>query len=160
VPNVLKTTLETIPSTTPYLSADEALVEFWRQELGYFAGLKIGIVWQGNPRYGVLNCRSADQRRSIPLKHFEVLGHIPGINLFSLQKGHGTEQLSQWRAPTPIIDLEDRLADFTDTAAIMMNLDLIISVDTSPLHLAGALGRPVWALLPFSGCWRWMLERS
>jgi Flp pilus assembly protein TadD len=160
LPFVLKTTLARVPAAVPYLSADPKLIEYWRQELQRYPGFKVGIVWQGNPRFGLLDCQAADQRRSIPLAQFEALAQIPGVKLFSLQKGFGTEQLAQWRAPSEIVDLEDKLADFTDTAAIMMNLDLIISADTSPLHLAGALGRPAWAVLPFAGCWRWMLERE
>ena len=85
---------------------------------------------------------------------------MPGVRLFSLQKGYGTEQLTERKAQWGIVDLGEKLGDFMDTAAVMMNLDLIISVDTAPLHLAGALGLPVWALLRFGGCWRWLLDRD
>jgi len=102
----------------------------------------------------------ADQRRSIPLSHFEPLARIRGVRLFSLQKGYGTEQLAEIKSQWPIIDLGNRLEDFTDTAAVMMNLDLIISADTAPAHLAGALGRPVWTVLSFAGSWRWLLDRE
>ena len=91
---------------------------------------------------------------------------MPGVRLFSLQKGYGTEQLAERRGQETlaerwgIVDLGERLDDFMDTAAVMMNLDLIISADTSPAHLAGALGRPVWLALPFAGCWRWLLDRE
>ena len=100
---------------------------------------------------------AADQRRSIPLAQFVALAQVPNVGVYSLQKGYGTEQLAG--RPT-IVDLGVRLGDFMDTAAVMMNLDLIISADTSPLHLAGALGRPVWAALPLAPCWRWLLERE
>ena len=82
------------------------------------------------------------------------------MRLFSLQKGYGSEQLTERQAEWGIVDLGEQLGDFMDTAAAMMNLDLILSVDTAPLHLAGALGLPVWALLRFAGCWRWLVERE
>ena len=91
---------------------------------------------------------------------FEPVARLPGVQLFSLQKGYGTEQLTEHHAQWGIVALGDKLNDFMDTAAVMMNLDLIISVDTSPAHLAGALGVPVWAVLPRAGCWRWLLERE
>ena len=81
------------------------------------------------------------------------------VRFFSLQKGFGTEQLAQWKTRWPITELGDKLHDFMDTAAVMANMDLIISSDTSPVHLAGALGRPVWAALSFGHCWRWLQHR-
>jgi Tfp pilus assembly protein PilF len=160
LPMLCGTSLETIPANIPYLFADPALIRRWQQELGDYSGFKIGIVWQGNPRSFRPECRSADRRRSFPLAHFESLADLPGIRLFSLQKGFGSEQLAAWRRPGDIVDLGEKLPDFTDTAAVMMNLDLIISADTSPAHLAGALGRRVWTVLPFAGCWRWLTERE
>jgi tetratricopeptide (TPR) repeat protein len=162
LPCILQTTLANIPSRGPYLSVVAEVIERWRQEIvkdGGGSSLKVGIVWQGNPRFAQPECRAADRRRSIPLAYFEALARVPGVRLFSLQKGYGTEQLVAWKERLGIIDLGARLADFTDTAALMMNLDLIISADTAPLHLAGALGRPVLAALPFSGCWRWLHDR-
>jgi Flp pilus assembly protein TadD len=160
LPHVLKTTMATVPASVPYLRAEPALMAQWRQELSGYAGFKIGIVWQGNPRYGQLDCRNANQWRSIPLAQFAPIADIPGVKLFSLQKGPGTEQLAQWPPPVPIVDLESRLLDFMDTAAVMMNLDLIITSDTSVPHLAGALGLPVWTVLQLVPDWRWLLERS
>ena len=92
---------------------------------------KMGIVWQGNPRFSQPECRIADQRRSIPLAQFEAVARLPGVRLFSLQKGYGTEQLTERKAQWGMVDLGEELSDFMDTAAVMMNLDLIISVDTS-----------------------------
>ena len=85
---------------------------------------------------------------------------LAGVRLISLQKGYGTEQLSEWQSRWGILALGDRLVDLMDTAALMMNLDLIISVDTAAAHLAGALGLPVWTALPFAGCWRWLRHRE
>ncbi len=163
LPYILQTTSANIPSSVPYLSVAANFSECWRQEIAAVAdgsSLKVGIVWQGNPRFAQSDCRAADRRRSIPLAYFEALARVPGVRLFSLQKGYGTEQLAEWKDRLGIIDLGARLADFTDTAAVMMNLDLLISADTAPLHLAGALGRPVWAVLPYSGCWRWLHDRE
>jgi tetratricopeptide (TPR) repeat protein len=164
LPSIMKTTLATVPAPIPYLSAQPALTEYWRQELSQISGFRIGIVWQGDAKVGLpWDGRAEGRRRSIPLACFEPLARLPGVRLFSLQKGHGSEQLAQRQVRLGIIDLGEKLdkgAPFLDTAAVMMNLDLIISSDTSPVHLAGALGRPVWAALPFSGCWRWLHDRE
>ena len=160
LPAILKTTLATVPASIPYLFADAALRQRWQEELAHYTEFKIGIVWQGNPRFSQPECRVVDQRRSTVLAQFEPVARLPGVRLFSLQKGYGTEQLTERKAEWGIVDLGEELSDFMDTAAVMMNLDLILSVDTAPLHLAGALGLPVWALLRFAGCWRWLLERE
>jgi Flp pilus assembly protein TadD len=163
LPGIMKTTLATVPAPIPYLSAEPARVEKWRHHIGDIAAgssLKIGIVWQGNPRFAQPECRPADRRRSIPLANFETLARVAGVRLFSLQKGYGTEQLGQEKFGQEIVNLDEDIHDFMDTAAAMMNLDVIISADTAPAHLAGALGRPVWIVLPFAGCWRWLLGRD
>ena len=160
LPAILRSTLATVPAAIPYLAADPALVEHWKAELSGYPEFKIGIVWQGNPRFALPECRIADQKRSFPLARFEPVARVPGVRLFSLQKGFGTEQLTEWQPRLGIVPLGDRLNDFADTAAVMMNLDLIISADSSPIHLAGALGRPVWVPLPSSGCWRWLVQRE
>ena len=157
LPGILKTTLATVPASIPYLFADAALEQRWQEELAHYAEFKIGIVWQGNPRSSQPECRVADQRRSAALAQFEPVARLPGVRLFSLQKGYGTEQLTERQAEWGIVDLGEKLSDFMDTAAVMMNLDLIISVDTAPLHLAGALGLPVWGCCGSrdagAGCW-------
>jgi hypothetical protein len=123
---------------------------------------KIGIAWQGSSRY------PADRCRSIPLTRFEPLARVPGVQLISLQKGPGSEQLRELgKAPThfPVTGLGDRLdtdeaGAFTDTAAVLMSLDLVVSSDTAVAHLAGALGVPVWLALPWVPDWRWLLGRD
>jgi hypothetical protein len=158
LPHRLGTTYETIPSDVPYVFADPELTDAWRTRLAEHQGFKIGIVWQGNPK-----C-PGDRFRSFPVSAFEPLAQLPGVHLVSLQKGAGVEQLATHRESWPLVDFGDALdADggaFMDTAAIMMNLDLVITSDTAAAHLAGALGVPVWVVLPFVPDWRWLLERG
>jgi tetratricopeptide (TPR) repeat protein len=161
LPGIFGTTLATIPAQVPYLRAEPGLLEYWRKELAPLNGVKIGIAWQGSVQ------NKDDRFRSLPLRHFETLAHIPGIRLVSLQKGHGTEQLlGHSTSPTPefeVFDLSKRLdlkGAFTDTAAVIMNLDLVITVDTAVAHVAGALGAPTWLLLSSAPDWRWLLVRS
>jgi tetratricopeptide (TPR) repeat protein len=156
LPGLFGTTLATIPAAIPYVSACPKLALQWRKELP--PGFKIGIAWQGNPGH------AGDRRRSVPVRYFESLARLEGVLLISLQKGPGADQLAQCIG-TPsqmhsVLDLHDRLETFADTAAVMMNLDLIVTVDTAVAHLAGALGVPAWVLLPFAPDWRWLLERS
>jgi hypothetical protein len=156
LPFLFRTTLATIPATVPYVFAEPVLVEAWRRELAPIGSFKIGISWQGNPQH------AWDRVRSIPLSQFAPLAGLPGVHLFSLQKGPGSEQVPN--AAFPITDLAGRLDEqsgpFMDTAAVMKNLDLIITADTALAHLAGALGVPVWIPLHFPPDWRWLLERD
>ena len=154
LPVVLQTTLATIPGGVPYIHADPGLVAFWKNELASLPGLKIGIAWQGNPR--VL----CDKLRSVPLAYFEPLARLPGVSLVSLQKQPGSEQFRTTAGDWPLLDLGERLKTFSDTAAVMTNLDLIITSDTCIPHLAGALGRPVWTVLQLAPDWRWLLDRD
>ena len=185
LPGLFGTTLATIPAHIPYLTADAGLVGHWAEEIksdkvtrwqgdkvskdptrspGHLVTLSpclnVGLVWQGNPGHGYRAKNRADRRRSIRLEQFVPLASVPGVRFFSLQKGFGSEQLAKVRDVFPIIDLSSRLQDFMDTAAIMKNLDLVISIDSSPVHLAGALGVPIWLALPKSPCWRWLLGRD
>jgi tetratricopeptide (TPR) repeat protein len=154
LPRVFGTSLETVPAKVPYLLPDAASLEKWKRELGAETGFKIGIAWQGNPAH------RADRFRSIPLARFAGLARMRGVHLYSLQMGAGREQLSALAGPLPITDLGDRLGDFDHTAAIVRNLDLVITCDSAPAHLAGALGVPVWVALAFAPDWRWMLDRG
>jgi tetratricopeptide (TPR) repeat protein len=154
LPGILQTSLETIPATVPYLWPSEDMVRAWQRELPSGGPLKVGIVWQGSPLH------HDDRKRSIPLEQFAPLTAIPGVQLYALQFGAGHDQLQKFSAADRVIDLADRISNFQDTAAIMRNLDLVISCDSAPVHLAGALGVPVWTALPQGPDWRWMLERE
>lgn len=152
LPRVLGTTLENLPAAVPYLHAEANAVKRWSQRLAG-AGLKIGIAWAGNPQH------SADRRRSIDFERLAPLFEIPGCRFYSLQIGQRAADL----APLPtgkIVDLAQELHDFAETAAVMANLDLVLAVDTAVVHLAGALGRRCWLILPFAPDWRWLTGRS
>lgn len=158
LPGVLGTTLETIPADVPYLFAESGRVNHWRQTLARPTEFKVGIAWQGQPTYVL------DAFRSISLSAFAPLAACPGVKLFSLQKGYGSEQLVAHGESLRIVDLGTSLDEqggaFVDTAAVMMSLDLVITSDTAIAHLAGALGVPVWVALPFVPDWRWLLDRD
>lgn len=158
VPGLLHTDFDSIAANVPYLYPDASLVDHWREQLAKYDGFKVGIAWQGSPDF------HADIQRSVPLQYFHRLASIPGVRLFSLQKGHGAEQLDEVPDGIEVIDFGDELdaqaGPFMDTAAIMKNLDLMITSDTSVPHLAGALGVPTWVALPLSPDWRWFLERE
>lgn len=157
VPFVLGLVPQRLPAEAPYLSADPVRVDLWSSRLPT-RGLRVGIAWQGNPSL------STDKGRSIPLKAFAPLARISGVTLISLQKNTGVEQLADlppgMAVETLGADLDAGPDAFVDTAAVMMNLDLIVSCDTAVAHLAGALGRPVWVLLRKAPDWRWMLDRE
>lgn len=146
LPLACGTTLETIPQHVPYLSPAIERVARWRDVLGAKREiLHVGLCWAGNPQH------PNDRRRSIPGHVFSVLCAVPGCRFYSLQQGatlHGAEESMA------------HLDDFEDFAAAIKNLDLVIAVDTSVAHLAGALGVPTWVLLPFAPDWRWMLGRE
>jgi hypothetical protein len=158
LPRILGTTLATLPAQVPYLSADPGLVQRWRKELAAYPGFRIGIAWQGNPQ------NPADRHRSFPLDCLAPLAGLPGVQLFSLQKGPGTEQIDQRAGRFPLVELGSRLDEtsgpFMDTAAVMMSLDLVVAACTSLAHLAGALAVPVWIALKFAPEWRWLYHRE
>jgi hypothetical protein len=140
----------------PYLTPDLERVEYWRKELAEFPGLKVGIAWQGS------KVHKGDRLRSVPLTRFAPLAAVPGVTLISIQNGPGTEQLADGSAASMgVIDVGSRFApDMADAAALMMSLDLVVSVDTAVVHLAGAIGRPVWVAIPFAPDWRWQRQRE
>lgn len=135
----------------PYLSADPDRLERWRRRLDDVPDFRVGICWN------VLPANPLDRHRSVPLASFESLSRIPGVRLVSLQKGFGVEQLEG--CPFPVVnfgdDFDSGLSSYVDTPAIMANLDLVIAVDTSVAHAAGALGIPVWIPLTMAKDWRW-----
>jgi Flp pilus assembly protein TadD len=163
VPGILETRLETIPADIPYLFADEALVDKWRRKLEGEAGFKIGIAWQGSKDH------QADVQRSVRLAEFAHLAEVPGVSLYSLQKGYGSEQIAELDGrfldgQFIVREFDERLDEtagaFMDTAAVIRNLDLVITSDTSIAHLAGGLGVPVWTALCYSPDWRWLRKRE
>jgi len=153
LPLAFATEMGTIPAKTPYIYPNPALSETWRQRLQGDT-LRIGLAWAGSPGHG------GDRWRSIPLAQIAPLTNLEGATFYSLQMGHAAEQVKQSQPPPRLVDLQDEQEDFADTAAIVANLDLVISVDTSVAHLAGALGKPVWILLHNAPDWRWFLERE
>lgn len=160
LPMVFSTTLDSIPHTVPYVTVPKELVSRWRSIVEEkSSAFKIGLVWAGRRWPGGANI-AIDQRRSLSLAAFAPLAAVEGISWFSLQKGPPATQVKNAPEGPSIVDHGIELQDFTDTAALIANLDLVISVDTSVAHLAGALGKQVWLLSRFDGCWRWLLDRD
>ncbi|HEY0268194.1 MAG TPA: glycosyltransferase family 9 protein, partial [Methyloradius sp.] len=155
LPYRCETRIETIPAAIPYLKVPAELAGEWADKLPE-TGLRVGLVWKGNPKF------ENDADRSIPsLQILAPLGNIPDIRFISLQKGAGEDDAENPPAGLPIIHLGDQIQDFADTAAIVENLDLVICVDTAIAHLAGAMGKPCWVLLPYYMTdWRWMNGRT
>jgi tetratricopeptide (TPR) repeat protein len=158
LPGLLGTTLDSVPAEVPYLIQDQNRIDRWAKQLASIDELKVGIEWQGNPYH------QWDNHRSVPLTQFAPLGAIDGVRLISLQRVHGTEQLRTIARRFPVQELEGEVdppgAAFLDTASVMKNLDLVITVDTAAAHLAGALGVPAWVALATVCDWRWMLRRE
>ncbi|WP_153136422.1 tetratricopeptide repeat protein [Paraburkholderia agricolaris] len=162
LPLACKTDLASIPSKTPYLFADPQASREWHERIAAPAQkcLKVGLVWAGGNRPHVAELRKNDARRSITFERLAPILDVPNVRFFSLQKGPAARQLQHDDSHLNVIDYTEELDDFADTAALVANLDLVISVDTSTAHLAGALDKPVWILNRFDTCWRWMLERT
>ena len=157
--HLVGTRLDTIPPHIPYLRADPVAVETWKARLSQLPGLKVGLVWSGAPRADDREAALMDRRRSLPLARFEALGRIPGISLISLQKGPAAAEAHKPPSGMILTDYMAEIGDFAETAALVGALDLVVSVDTSVAHLAGALGKPVWVLSRFDACWRWLRNR-
>jgi Flp pilus assembly protein TadD len=157
MPLAFETTVATIPSALFYLRADTAQTAAWRTRLAGIGGgaLRVGLVWAGNPRSHSPELTAVDRRRSLAPEQLAPLFSHPGVQFFSLQKGGPAAP-----AEFPLIDFMGEMTDFVDTAALISNLDLVISVDTAVAHLAAALGKPVWMLDRFDPCWRWLTGRS
>ena len=155
LPRIFRTTLDTIPASVPYLHPDAEKLERWHYALDGVAALKVGVVWAGNPRH------KGDRQRSLSAEAVLPQLVMPGVQLYSLQKEPRPEDIPVIAAlGAAVIDLAPALGDFADTAAAVAALDLVIAVDTSVAHLAGALGRPVWMLLPHALDWRWLRDRA
>jgi len=150
LPAIFRTGLHTIPSTVPYLQPPPSGLRIGPATA---AGLRVGIAWAGDRSH------RNDHNRSMSLSQLEPLTQMPGIKFFSLQVGQQTSELSRHGFSRTVTDLGSRFRDFGDTAGAIADLDLVITVDTAVAHLAGALARPVWVLLPYNAEWRWMLGR-
>jgi Flp pilus assembly protein TadD len=153
LPHIFGTTLKTVPSPVPYTTADPALAARWRSSLPVADGkMRIGLVWAAKMT------DEHSRKRSCGLAALKPLLSVPGTSFFSLQKGEGAKQLRG--CASPITDLTEGLHDFAETAALIASLDLVITVDTSVAHLAGAMGKPTWVLQTYLPDWRWMLARE
>ncbi len=156
LPGIFNTTLDNIPSKKPYITPDTTYVTKWKNQLGNNSkSFKIGLVWASNPEN-----KKIFLKKSFKLNDFKALSAIQGLSLYSLQKGPASSEVHNPPKGMKIINLDQELSDFADTAAAIVNLDLVISIDTSVAHLAGSIGKPVWTLLPFVPDWRWMLEKD
>jgi len=156
LPHLFGTELATIPAEVPYLRADPKRAAAWRARLAALPGLKAGLVWAGGTRPDDPDWARIDSRRSLALAQFAEIAAVAGLSLVSLQKGEAAAQVEGF----PIADYMDEVEDFADTAALVEALDLVVSVDTAVAHLAGALGKPVWILSRYDGCWRWLENRD
>jgi hypothetical protein len=157
LPRLHGTRLHSVPAPVPYLHADPDRVAAWATRLQALAPpgfRRIGVIWAGRPTH------NNDRNRSALLADFRALGHLPNTVLLALQKGPKTGQAGGWFGRAPLVNLGAEIDDYDDTMAILANLDLLVTVDTSVAHLAGAMGRPVWIMLPMAPDWRWLLDRD
>lgn len=153
LPRLCNTKLSNIPAKVPYIQAPARLIEAWREKVAP-APLRVGLCWFGNKD------QAENRRRSIPAEMLIPLGEVADVAYYSLQRQAPAEELAKIAGPLRLIDHTSQLNDFADTAALMANLDLVISVCTSITHLAGAVGRPVWTLLNRAAEWRWLHGRE
>jgi len=161
LPMIFNTSLETIPANIPYLQADKKLIEEWKERLAPDSNVfKIGICWHAKPIDHIEKFKT--MRRTIPLACFAPLAELERVQLYSLQKVHGEEELNDisFAVHSFGADFDESHGAFMDTAAVIKHLDLVISADTSIVHLAGALGQQIWVLLPYTAEWRWLHDRT
>jgi len=165
LPKVFGTNLNSIPCAKAYLRADKDKACYWQERLGYRSRLKVGVVWSGGFRPEQTEGWAKIARRNIPLDIFAMGLNSVNADFFSLQKGDPGEseirnRENQYWPKGNFYNYADELSDFTDTAALIENLDLVLSVDTSTAHLAAAMGKPTWLLNRYDTCWRWLLDRD
>ncbi|HVS51290.1 MAG TPA: tetratricopeptide repeat-containing glycosyltransferase family protein [Opitutaceae bacterium] len=154
LPFACDTQLDTIPAAVPYVRAPADRVATWRERLGPPRGFRVGLVWRGNPKH------SNDANRSMPFEIFQRLCAVDGCEFVSLQIKLNEQETAFFAEKPARVNQTELIEDFSDTAAVISQLDVVIAVDTSVAHLAGAMGKPVWLLLPYSPDWRWLLERA
>lgn len=154
LPGIFGTTVDRVPPEEPAPRPPEAIMARWRSRLGKTSARRIGLVWAGNPKSGL------DASRSCRLVDLAPLADLPRTEWISLQKGPAEEQLRSGAFPSAVVPLGAELADFADTAAVVCQLDAVVSVETAVAHLAGALGRPTSILLSRWPAWRWLLDRA
>ena len=165
LPLAFGTTVETIPCSSPYLRAEAAKVRMWNDKIGDRGRLKVGVVWNGGFRPNQPGLWTTNERRNIPLDVFAESLRSVDVDFFSLQKGDPAEsairgrELEYWPQGN-FFNFAADLNDFSDTAALIENLDIVVSVDTATAHLAAALGKPTWILNRFDSCWRWLYDRD
>lgn len=150
LPYLFGTDEQSIPRNVPYLIASEERREFWRERMRGLKGLRVGLTWAGRKE------NKLSQFRTVPFASLDPLLRVPGVAFVSLQK----DRSGQARLPANVADWMDECNDLMETAALVSNLDLVISIDTGVAHLAGGLGKPVWLLCYSGSDWRWMLERT
>ncbi len=158
LPRLHGTTLDTIPAdTVPYLTPEPARVAKWKARLDELAAphhRRLGLVWAGRPTH------KNDRNRSVALNRLTALTDLPGVTYISLQKGPAEAQVGDYFGLAPLVNLGPEVDEFTDTLAIMDGLDLVVTVDTAVGHLAGAMGKRVFIMLPYAPDWRWLEKRS
>lgn len=152
LPYIFNTTVETIPDTVPYLSPTDERVDYWSHRVIQDSTLKVGLVWAGR--------KTPDPHRTCGFRSLWLLAAVKGVTYYSLQIGEGNVGSKELPIGMNFIDLTSEINDFADTAAIVELLDLVISIDTATAHLAGAMGKPTFLLLPFAPDWRWMIGRK
>jgi FkbM family methyltransferase len=154
LPRVFGTDLASIPADIPYLHAEPERVARWAKRLGTHDALRVGLAWAGSPKH------PNDRYRSVPLRMLSPLWELEGVRFISLQKGAAVAEVDGLPAELDFVNLGPELEDFCDTAAVISELDLVLCVDTAVAHLAGALGKPVWLMLPQPADFRWMEGRE
>ena len=154
LPHLFGTTIDTVPAPIPYLFAAESLAAKWGRRM-HREGLRVGLVWSGNVRRNHLRFQVIDRNRRLLLEAMQPWLDLPNMAFYSLQKGLPGKEAEGRN----IVDFMDEVDSFADTAAIIANLDLVISADTSVAHVAGAMGKPVWVLSRLDACWRWLRNR-
>ncbi len=157
LPRLAGTRTDSVPASIPYLRADPARGAQWAQRLDGLVPRgfrRVGVIWAGRPTH------NNDRNRSALLADFRQLADVSGVALLTLQKGPKTDQAGAYYGRAPLINIGAEIEDYDDTMAILDNLDLLVTVDTSVAHLAGAMGRPVWIMLPRAPDWRWLLDRA